>query len=597
MASSRLRLSLVALGVMLLFALAGLYAIDQLLSQTGQAETEVEAAESAAVVQEFLSVHAEALQSIRGLYLDTTRAVSAEQFHTLASMMNQYASSLHRIWVADSSGVIQYQYVQDSTLRPLMAGLDIDTSGHLGVRLAARRARTTHRIQMSIPGRLLSGHEGFVIIEPMYVGQRLVGFAGETITSSSLLDNVQQRLPRARGRVALIADGGDTVTSSLGSAPASSSYYTAMTDLTAPGMHGWRLVVMRPARDERVRVLLWGVGLAIIGTLFVVLLQERWQSVRLAERSTELERLSSELLQANRAKSEFLANVSHELRTPLNAIVGFIDLLRDGMYGELTARQIGPAERIASSANHLRQLVDQVLDIAKMAAGRVEIHLETVDLHVFVVEAASEVEALISERGLNLSIAVSPSLPRIRTDPLHLRQIVMNLLANAIKFTHSGGIAIRAHLANSRDEPVQLAEPTALARPDAARADRLWIALQIADSGIGIIPDDRERIFEEFEQVHAGPRGDSAQRGTGLGLAISRRLARLLGGDLTVDSELGKGSTFTVWLAVDPAAFPAEELRGPGSAQHTGDGRVEDDASSPAERNGSSTGSTTHSRS
>ncbi|HEY9516276.1 MAG TPA: HAMP domain-containing sensor histidine kinase, partial [Gemmatimonadaceae bacterium] len=249
---------------------------------------------------------------------------------------------------------------------------------------------------------------------------------------------------------------------------------------------------------------------------------------------------------------EFLANVSHELRTPLNAIVGFIDLLRDGVYGELSARQVGPVGRIASSANHLRHLVDQVLDIAKMAAGRFEVHVETIDLRAFVLELVSEVESLVSERGLNFSIAINPSLPRVRTDPMHLRQILMNLLGNAVKFTPSGGVAVRARIVD--EQGATAGEIGTVPRPWASPTGGMrgaWIALQVADSGIGVAPDDQERIFEEFEQVDAGSRGDSAQRGTGLGLAISRRLARLLGGDLTLESELGKGSTFTVWLPVE----------------------------------------------
>ena len=132
----------------------------------------------------------------------------------------------------------------------------------------------------------------------------------------------------------------------------------------------------------------------LIGALIVMLLHERRQAERLAERSAELERLSTELLRANRAKSEFLANVSHELRTPLNAIVGFVELLRDGVYGELGERQVAPVGRIASSANHLRQLVDQILDLAKMAAGRLEVHLEVVDLRPFV---------LMSPQGITIT--------------------------------------------------------------------------------------------------------------------------------------------------------------------------------------------------
>jgi signal transduction histidine kinase len=295
---------------------------------------------------------------------------------------------------------------------------------------------------------------------------------------------------------------------------------------------------------------MWTIGLALIGALSVALIRERREGLRVAERSAELERLSTELLRANRAKSEFLANVSHELRTPLNAIVGFVDLLRDGVYGDLAPRQVNPVERIAASAAHLRHLVDQILDIAKMAAGRMEMHPEPVDLRPFVLDVASEFEALIGERGLNLSLAIGGSLPRVRTDPTHLRQIIVNLLGNAVKYTPTGGIAVRARVIDERNAGHVVGAPSHAGAPQGGQA---WVALQIADSGIGIAPADLARVFEEFEQVNAGPRGDSMQRGTGLGLPISRRLARLLGGDITIESELGKGSTFTVWIPVDPA--------------------------------------------
>ena len=250
-------------------------------------------------------------------------------------------------------------------------------------------------------------------------------------------------------------------------------------------------------------------------------------------------------------KSEFLANVSHELRTPLNAIVGFVDLLREGVYGELTPRQAAPVQRIEASANHLRHLVDQILDLAKMAAGRLEIHAELINLRPFVLEVASEVEPLVAEKKLHLSLAIGASLPRVKTDPTHLRQILMNLVSNAIKYTEQGGIVIRTKSISTSDPsiPQHLCvpsnEPLTVTRP--------WVVLQVTDTGIGITPTDHILVFEEFEQVNAGPRGDSMKRGTGLGLPISRRLARLLGGDVTLESELQRGSTFTIWLPGEPS--------------------------------------------
>ena len=284
---------------------------------------------------------------------------------------------------------------------------------------------------------------------------------------------------------------------------------------------------------------------AVVVALALLLWHERRQAARLAERSRELERLSSELLRANRMKNDFLANVSHELRTPLNAIVGFVDLLREGVYGDLSPRQVKPVERIEASANHLRHLVDQILDLAKMAAGRLDGHAESLDIRPFILDVASEVESLVNEKSLSLSLVMGGSLPRIRSDPTHLRQILVNLIGNAVKYTDTGSIVVKtrvlAHAAALEDG---LPEVVAAANGSITS----WVSIQVIDSGIGIAVTDQERVFEEFEQVDAGPRADSPHRGTGLGLAISRRLARLLGGDLLLASEPGKGSTFTLWL-------------------------------------------------
>jgi signal transduction histidine kinase len=305
---------------------------------------------------------------------------------------------------------------------------------------------------------------------------------------------------------------------------------------------------------------LWLAIIIAVAAVLFGLVHQRRQARSIAERSAELEQLSAELYRANRAKSEFLANVSHELRTPLAAIIGFVDLLRDGAYGELTPRQKGPVERIESSANHLRDLVEQVLDLAKMAAGRFDVHTELLKLRPFVIDVAAEVEPLVIEKGLMFSITVPATLPRIATDPAHLRQILVNLLGNAIKFTAQGSIAVRAAVVN--DGEVTRLAASANRRPLLSTGGP-WVALQVTDTGVGLAEADHERIFEEFEQVNAGPRGDSMRRGTGLGLSISRRLARLLDGDITLDSAVGRGSTFTVWLPADTpdVADPSQPAR------------------------------------
>ena len=301
---------------------------------------------------------------------------------------------------------------------------------------------------------------------------------------------------------------------------------------------------------------------AVVTGLALLLQHERRQAARLVERSRELERLSSELLRANRMKNDFLANVSHELRTPLNAIVGFVDLLREGVYGELSPRQAKPVERIEASANHLRHLVDQILDLAKMAAGRLDVHNESLDIRPFILDVASEMESLLNERSLSLSLVMGGALPRIRTDPTHLRQILVNLIGNAVKYTDAGSIVVKTKTF-SAETALSQGLPQALAVGQ--KEIDLWLAVQVIDSGIGIAITDQERVFEEFEQVDSGPRTDSPIRGTGLGLAISRRLARLLRGDLLVASEPGKGSTFTLWLPANHPVLPTAQ-----NAPHSG---------------------------
>jgi signal transduction histidine kinase len=544
---SRLRPSSIALAVSLLFALGGIFAIDRALANANRARVQIHAVELAARVEGFLIIHAQALQSVRGLYLDPNRVVTQEQFESLLQSLVQYAPAFRRVWITDSTGRIQLQTLFGSGGVALPANTRVDTVRAEPFSSAIHRARATRLTQISSIGFLGTGERGLLLIQPLFVGDRFIGLAGGTLTSNSILQFVQNQKLELRGRVTILA-ASDTMSIATGLAiPRGLAVDSASATIRIPGMGSWHLVAVQQATDESIRLLLWSVGLATLGTLLIGLLHERRQGLRLADRSAELERLSSELLRANRVKSEFLANVSHELRTPLNAIVGFVELLRDGVYGELNSRQAGPVERIASSASHLRQLVDQILDLAKMAAGRLDVQWEMIDLKSFILDLTSEVEALRADRRLALSISISASLPRVRTDPMHLRQIVLNLLGNALKFTPRGGIAVRARLIDTTDTAMSL-EMSGMSK--GTPQSGTWIALDVADTGVGIAKNDQERIFEEFEQVNAGPRTDSMQRGTGLGLPISRRLARLLGGELTVTSETGKGSTFTVWIPV-----------------------------------------------
>ena len=550
------RMSTIVLVAVLAVVVAGLLVADRSLAGRSHSEAELDATESAILIEHFLARQTHALNTFRGLYLDNETAPDKARFESLILALEPRLSGLRRILLADSSGVVSHEHVFGTMVPPVPESLDLDTLRRLATRDLMQRARTTLQAQTSSPGTLFSGDSGFVLVDPIVIGGTLRGFVVGTVTSASVLEHASVRQSERRTTLVILAEGDTVGRARLGEKAAGDS---SEAWAEVPGGGRWLIRVTHAESFEQLRMILWLVGLTALGFLVYSSLYERRRAARSDERSRELERLSAELLRANRAKSEFLANVSHELRTPLNAIVGFVDLLRDGVYGELAPRQVVPVDRIAASASHLRQLVDQVLDLAKMTAGRLEVHPELIVLRSFVLDVASDVESLMSERGLSLSISVGATLPRVRTDPTHLRQILVNLMGNAVKYTTNGGIAVRARLVGSGVETTTgrqgritpSSSPAVMTKPP--DANRIWIALQVADTGIGIAPQDHQRIFEEFEQVNAGSRGDSINRGTGLGLAISRRLARLLGGDITVESDVGKGSTFTLWIPVHAA--------------------------------------------
>ncbi|HEX2716944.1 MAG TPA: ATP-binding protein, partial [Gemmatimonadaceae bacterium] len=551
-----LRRSSIVLGAVILFLFAGLYATDRVLTQSSREELRVDAAEAATHVESFLSLRADAIVALRALYMGSAEGGRRRVLADYVAALPEFLPGVQRVWIADSSGVI----VEDFAVAagPGMERFDMDTARALGFDELMRRARRGTRPAISRPGALPGVSRGVAMVVPICRGDgtRCRGFVAALVSTDSLLATTRRRVGPEPMSVTLLA-GADTVAVHAG--PLGGAIDTARVEVPTPDGGRWTVVVGHESAHRRARLLLWSVGLAAVATLIWGLVRERRDAVQASERSRELERLSNEALKANRAKSEFLANVSHELRTPLNAIVGFVDLLRDGVYGVLSPRQIPPVDRIAASATHLRHLVDQVLDIAKIAAGRLEVHRESIDLRPFVLDVATEVEPLMSEKQLNISISVPASLPRVRTDPTLLRQILVNLIGNAVKYTPTGGIAVKARLVGGAPQVVaeRTEERLALSTAGELRAlapdpNRPWVALQVVDTGIGIAPADHARVFEEFEQVNAGPRGDSMHRGTGLGLSISRRLARLLGGEITLQSEVGKGSTFTLWVPAHP---------------------------------------------
>ena len=553
----RARIAPVALLVAFTFVVAGFLRADREMTHAQEERAVLIVSEAATLVEVFLLRHTSQLH-IAGRVLNNTGIEKRAPLDSVAIVWKRHpelSASFDALSITDSTFVV----VESIRLRDHGIAPPVGTKIPVGILVSKDsvkqvRERLSRRPFMLV--RLADGRRTILFAEsiPGAPNAILVGFA-----SPDSLAALLRRQQRTRSYNIVVRADSETVLA-LVTTPGGKHVESLEREVTTPFDSHWSVVMSYAPTGRGVRITLWVVGLGAIVGLGVGLLLERREASRIADRSSELEHLSTELLRANRAKSEFLANVSHELRTPLNAIVGFVDLLRDGVYGALNSRQVGPVERIEASANHLRHLVDQVLDLAKMAAGRLEVHAEPLELRPFVFDVASEVEPLITEKGLSFSLAVGASLPRVRTDPTHLRQILINLLGNAVKFTANGGISVRGKLIGN-EEPTSLAQtvlqvatqqPARFPRPDG-----LWIALQVADSGVGIPDKDCERIFDEFEQVNAGPRGDSMRRGTGLGLSISRRLARLLGGDITVESELGRGSVFTVWLPVDPA-----DLRG-----------------------------------
>src|SRR5262249_14767073 len=234
-------------------------------------------------------------------------------------------------------------------------------------------------------------------------------------------------------------------------------------------------------------------------------------------RTRELQEANRRLEDASRHKSEVLANMSHELRTPLNGIIGFTRLVMRRAQDVLPPRQHENLEKILISAEHLLRLINDILDLSKIEAGRMEVRLGSVDVAVLVEECLRTVEPMIRSDRLQTRKEIAADLPAVWTDPDKLRQILINLLSNAIKFTETRTVTISASAENNK------------------------IAIAVADTGIGIPAEALELIFEEFRQVDSS--STRKHGGTGLGLSISRHFARLLGGDITVRSVLGVGST------------------------------------------------------
>jgi signal transduction histidine kinase/CheY-like chemotaxis protein len=258
-------------------------------------------------------------------------------------------------------------------------------------------------------------------------------------------------------------------------------------------------------------------------------------------------RLYEQALAANRLKTEFLANISHELRTPLNAIIGYSELLLSQIYGELNQKQTDRLMRVNTGGKHLLELINDVLDLSKIEAGQLEITLAPMSVADVVYDAIADITPQAETKGLKLNIHLPPDLPEIRADAQRIRQMITNLLDNAVKFTQAGSVSMDIMRVTLQDGSTL----TGIKPPDYVKAkDGEWLSISIADTGIGISYEDQAIIFDSFRQAD----GSSIRKyeGTGLGLAITRQLVKLHHGHIWVESEPSKGSVFTILLPFAP---------------------------------------------
>ncbi len=257
--------------------------------------------------------------------------------------------------------------------------------------------------------------------------------------------------------------------------------------------------------------------------LMVGALQDITEHVQAEE---ALQRAKEEAEVANQTKSAFLANMSHELRTPLNAIIGYSEMLTEVAEDEGQQECIDDLKKITDAGNHLLTLINDVLDLSKIEAGKVELEYRIFDIRDVLKDAVSMVQPAIEKNGNSIEVNCSEQLDEMCSDVIRVRQVLFNLLSNAAKFTENGKVVL-----NVENETAD---------------DGDWVVFRVSDTGIGMNPVQKSILFEDFTQAESST--TRKYGGTGLGLSISRRFCRLMGGDIEVESELGKGSTFTFWL-------------------------------------------------
>lgn len=529
---------LLPLGLFIAGGILALLQVDSLLRREYREQAVTQAVQAEALLEGFLRQRATLVNVLQGeIPARRLDASTRARFLAFARQLERDAPDIRTVLITDRDGLVLSVFPQAPDRLELVGQPLHATGEYEGAReRAVQRARATLTGTMELP----MGGQGILIVSPILDADTATGFVVASLSydaafsgalSGQLRGQFTHRVLDARGNVIARSDGfpdrpGDLVER----------------EVQVAGGPPIRLQVSVPRFQPLApRLLTLGFGGMLLVLVAVLVIREQAQAKRYADRSAKLELLSRDLLEANlrleerarqvaeanRSKSRFLANVSHELRTPLNAIVGYSALAREGVYGDLPNELQTAHDRIATAAEHLVELVNEILDLSRIESGRMAVEPEPVDIHAVLDSVLTVVQPMVDAKGLELRMRVASDLPRIETDSRHLRQIVLNLVVNAVKFTERGRVSVHVRRSEARG----------------------MFVIEVADTGIGIDGADQRRIFDEFEQVRPMGRGDSLQRGTGLGLAIVRKLARLLGGDVRVRSRPGRGSVFAVTLS------------------------------------------------